>query len=72
MTQHKETDPFDMVGLEAVMATLALDYIKSHVVEREGRKIYEGDQHTMHWYQCYKQRQIEAYASKQTQIQKGV
>ena len=67
----KDIDPFDMVGLEAVMATLAMDYIKSHCVLKDGRKFYEGDAHVLRWYMEYDKKK-EAYASKQTQIQKGV
>ena len=68
----KDIVPFDVVGLEAVMASLAMDYIKSHCVEREGRKFYQGDAHVLRWYMEYDHKCKEAYASKQTQIQKGV
>ena len=73
MTQDIEkVDPFDVVGLEAVMATLAMDYIKSHCVLKDGRKFYQGDAHVMRWYTEYDHKRKEAYASKQTQITKGV
>ena len=68
----KDIDPFDMVGLEAVMATLAMDYIKSHCVLKDGRKFYQGDAHVMRWYTEYDHKRKEAYESKQIQIRKGV
>ena len=68
----KDIDSFDVAGLEAVLAVMANDYIKSHCVEKNGQKFYSGDLHTLRWFQEYEQRQKEAYASKQTQITKGV
>ena len=68
----KDIVPFDVVGLEAVMASLAMDYIKSHCVLKDGRKFYEGDTHVLRWYTEYDHKRKKAYESKQTQNQEGV
>lgn len=67
-----DIDPFESAGIEAVMASLALQYIKDNCVLKDGRKFYEGDAHVLRWYTEYDHRKKEAYESKQTQIQKGV
>jgi len=68
----KDVDSFETAGIEAVLASLTKQYIDAHCVLKNNVRVYKGDLHVLRWYTEYNHRKKEAYASKQTQIQKGV